>query len=53
MSLLLWILIIAGALVLLGLGLRRTETGRGGGVDERSSHAHSPTGRRHGGGGCH
>ena len=53
MNLLLWILIIAGALVLLGLGLRRTETGRGGAVDDRSSHAHSPTGRRHGGGGCH
>ena len=53
MSLLLWIVIIAGALVLLGAGLRRTETGRGGPVVDGPSHVHPPTDRRHGGGGCH
>jgi hypothetical protein len=53
MTLLLWILIIAGALVLLGAALRRTETGHGGAENDRPSHVHPSSGRRHGGGGCH
>lgn len=53
MTLLLWILIIAGALVLLGAALRRTDTGHGGAENDRPSHVHSSSGRRHGGGGCH
>ena len=50
MTLLLWILVVAGGLVLLGAMLRKGEAG---GTAHDESHPAAPAPRRRSGGGCH